>query len=47
MGKGYSFLAHLEKTFVQGQDGYSQDFKTQEDNKCAPVEPNPNQYNLQ
>lgn len=45
MGEGR--IAHLEKTLVQGQDGYSQGCKTQEDNKCVPVEPNPNQCNLQ
>lgn len=45
MGEGRT--AHLERTLMQGQDGYSQGFKTQEDNKCVPVEPNPNQCNLQ
>lgn len=37
MGEG-RLIAHLEKTLVQGQDGYSQGFKTQEDNKYVPVE---------
>lgn len=40
MGEGR--IAHLKKILVQGQDGYSHGVKTQEGNRCVPVEPNTN-----
>lgn len=45
MGEGR--IAHLKKILVQGQDGYSHGVKTQEGNRCVPVEPNTNHCNLQ